>query len=135
MQERSCFSPVFVLGVDFEDFRTGIGGPAGVKPPAGLAGHRVGDDLVRKWEIQLRIPTVDMLAVSSPRLREPIVKETSVSTAGEVFHGVNNAPTLFVLVETQVEEVVQKTGGLRNAERVDRLDLAGQRIRSAVVIR
>ena len=101
MENRHCFGPVLVLGIHLEDLGASVALLAPAQPPVGLAAVRIEQDLIRKRELVLRIPAADVLALSSPRLGEPIVHENAAAAANPVQDPVEDAPPVPVLIESE----------------------------------
>ena len=127
--------PIFIFGVHLEDVGTGFRVKAPAKPSIGFSRHRIGDDLVGERELIFRIPARNMLAMGSSRLRESIVHENAVAATNPVEHAVENAVAFFVFVKAKPQEIVHGTARLRRTKGVDELQISGQRIRVALIIR
>src|SRR5690349_13738001 len=98
MKRRACFFPIFVFGVYFQNVRTGVRPGTSPKPSVRFSCIWIEETLVREGELELGIPSRNMLAMRSSRLRETVVQEIPVSASNPVQHSVENTPTVIILV-------------------------------------
>ena len=109
MQQRTGLDPIFVRGIDFEAFGTGVARRAACTTPVDLAAEVIGQHRMGEREHAFRVQVVLAVALGSSDLREPIVDLNAAAAAGMAEYAVDDAPAVFVFVETQHLEVVQGT--------------------------
>ena len=126
VQERTGFHPVLVRGVHLEDPGARVRLEASAAAAVGSARDRIKKDPVRERELALRIPSADVLTVRSCSLCKSIVEKDPAAAPEPVQDAVEDAVPLLVLVEAQMQEIAHVAGGLRDAKRVNALDIPNQ---------
>ena len=128
MQQGSGLDPVLVGSIDLEALGTGVGLSAAHITAISFATQPIRQCLMGEREHTFRVQMILPVALRSARLREPVVDLIAAAAARVAQYAVQDATAVFVLVEAEVHEVVERPRRLRNgvAERV--LHVAGERI-------
>src|SRR6266516_3651196 len=100
MKNRHCFSPILILRIYLEDLGAGVALLATAQTTIEIAAIRIKQDLIGEGELVFRIPTGDVLAMSSTRLCESIVHENPAAAADPVQDAVEDTLPVIILVES-----------------------------------
>ena len=68
----------------------------------------IGQHLMGEWKHAFRVQVVLAIALGSSGLAESIVDLIAAAAAGVAEYAVDDAPAVFVLVESQPHEIVQR---------------------------
>ena len=102
--------------------------------PVARAGNRIEGRHVRKRVKALKIEQFLAVAVGALGLRPSVVHVEPVAGPDPLHHSVENLPVVFVLIESEMNEVVEGPGRLRGRLGVDALDVTLDRVRRAGVV-
>ena len=94
--------------------REGIGAAARVVATGRFARDRIGELLIRERKHAFRVEVILPVALRSAGLPEPVVDLIAAAAAGVAQNPVQDAAAVFVLVEAEIHEVVQRARRLRD---------------------
>src|ERR1700692_4832578 len=102
--------------------------------PVACAGDWIEGRHVREWIKAFEVEQFLAVALGPLCLRPPIIHVEPVGGANPLQHSVENLPVVFVLVESEMNEVIEGASWLRNCLGVDAVYVTTDWVGSAKII-
>ena len=126
MDERGVAAPVLGRRIDGDDLRYGVARLEAGELRAARSGHAI-----ERGGVGEREQAPDGARRVQGRLTEALIELAAPSARDVGDDAVEHLASGFVLVQAQIEQVAQESAGLRHADHVGALELAGTRIAGA----